>query len=283
MLLGQLLRETRLTLESHGILEASIEAELFLMKTLGLERSQLYSYLDKPVASEDIESLKLYLSRRFCGEPWPYICGYREFYGIKIRVNPSVFIPRPETELLVDLALDYAHMLSIDRQLFIADACTGSGAVAIALALHLPQAVVYATDISREALDTALLNCKDHSVDNRVILIEGNLLSEITTPLDIVVSNPPYIPSDDIYDLDRDVLSEPLIALDGGKDGLDIVRSLIPQVVMKLRKPGMFIMETFPDNSEEACTLFHAYAPKSSIALHLDFAGKQRAMLAKIY
>ena len=282
MTLGRLLEETRLSLESHGVEEASLEADLFLMKALGMDRSRLYSSPERPITLEESETLTGDLARRLSGEPWPYICGYREFYGIKMRVGPGVFIPRPETELLVDLVLELAGMFSADRPLHIADVGTGSGAIAVALAVHLPQAMVYATDISSRALEMAKLNCEDYRVEGRVILLEGNLLAPIPGPVDMVVSNPPYIPRADIPRLSKEVRSEPLDALDGGEDGLGVVRSLVPQAISKLGRPGGLIIEISPGQGKEVCTLAHSLAPKSSFTLHEDLAGRQRAMLAKI-
>ena len=286
MTLGRLLEETRLSLEPHGVEEASLEADLFLMKALGLDRSRLYSSPERPVTTEEREALDHDLSRRLSGEPWPYICGYREFYGLQMRVGPGVFIPRPETELLVDLALELAQEISrtlpADRQLRIADVCTGSGAIAVALAVHLPQAVVYATDISTHALKIAGLNSQDHHVEDRVALFEGDLLAPVIGQVDMVVSNPPYVPRADISHLTREVRSEPLIALDGGEDGLDVVRSLIPQAISKLHRPGGLIMEMSPEQGEEVCALARSLAPESSFALHKDLAGRQRAVLVRL-
>ena len=167
MTLARLLEETRLSLAGHGIEEATLEADLFLMKALGLDRAGLYSSPDRVVTPEERQTLARDLARRLNGEPWPYIGGYKEFYGLNIRVSSRVFIPRPETELLVDLALEAAGTFPADRPLRIADVCTGSGAIAVALAAHLPQAVVYATDISTLALDMAALNCRDHMVEGQ--------------------------------------------------------------------------------------------------------------------
>jgi release factor glutamine methyltransferase len=280
--LGRLLEETRLSLESHGVEEASLEADLFLMKALGLDRSRLYASPDRPVTLEERQTLARDLARRLNGEPWPYICGYREFYGLKIRVSPRVFIPRPETELLVDLALELARMFPADRSLHIADVGTGSGAIAVALAVHLPQAVVYATDIATQALEMARLNCADYQVEKRVYVLEGDLLSPVSGTLDMVVSNPPYIPRADLPYLSREVRTETLVALDGGDGGLEVIRSLIPQAISKLRRPGGLIMEISPGQGIEVCALARALVPEGSFTLHNDLAGRQRAMLAKI-
>ena len=282
MTLGRLLEEIRLSLESHGVEEASLEADLFLMKALGLDRSRLYSSPDRPVTLEEQQTLARDLARRLNGEPWPYISGYREFYGLNIRVSARVFIPRPETELLVDLALEFARTFPADWPVRIADVCTGSGAIAVALAMRLPQAVVYATDITTLALEMAKRNCEDYGVAERVTLLEGDLLSPVPGPLDIVVSNPPYIPRTELPYLAREVRTETLVALDGGENGLEVIRSLVPQALSKLRRPGGLIIEISPEQGEEVCSLARSVAPDGSFALHKDLAGRQRAVFAKI-
>lgn len=286
MTLGRFLEETRLSLESHGVEEASLEADLFLMKALGIDRSRLYSSPDRPVTLEERQTLARDLARRFNGEPWPYISGYREFYGLNLRVNSRVFIPRPETELVVDLALEFARELAgsfpADRPIRIADVCTGSGAIAIALAVHLPQAVVYATDISTQALETARLNCQDHGVEQRVTILEGDLLSQMQGPFDLVVSNPPYISRGDIPYLAREVRTETLVSLDGGEDGLEIIRSLVPQAISKLSRPGGLIMEISPEQGEEVCSLIRSVVSDGDCTLHKDLAGRQRVVFASL-
>jgi len=284
--LGRLLEETRLSLESHGVEEANLEADLFLMKALVLDRSRLYSSPERLVTNEERETLSSDLFRRLNGEPWSYICGYREFYGLRMKVGPGVFIPRPETELLVDLVIELTMELTetipVDRPFFIADVCTGSGAIAVALAVHLPQTVVYATDISPSALEMIRINSEEHHVEDRITVLEGLLLTPVLGQVDIVVSNPPYIPHADISQLTREVRSEPLAALDGGHDGLDVVRSLLPQAISKLRRPGAIIIEISPEQGDEVCSLARALAPNGDVTLHKDLAGRQRAMLIRI-
>ena len=282
MILGRLLEETRSFLESHGIEEASLEADLLLMKALRLDRSRLYSTPDKFTTLEERKILSHDLSRRLDGEPWPYICGYREFYGLEIKVEPGIFIPRPETELLVDLAREIAGTFPKDRAVRIADICTGSGAIAVALAVYLPQAVVYATDISPRALEMARLNIETHHMEDKITLLEGDLLTPVTEQVDIVVSNPPYVRQADIPYLTKEVCSEPLIALDGGEDGLDVVRSLVPQAITKLHGSGGLIMEISPEQGKEVYALARSLAPDGSFSLHEDLAGRHRALLARI-
>ena len=282
MILQQLLEETRSSLASHGIEEASLEADLLLMKAVGLDRSRLYSSPGRPVALEERETLSEDLARRLEGEPWPYICGYREFYGLDMAVGPGVFIPRPETELLVALALELARSMPTGRSIRIVDVCTGSGAIAVSLAVHLPRATVYATDVSARALETARLNCQRHGVERRVTVLEGNLLEPVPEAVDIVVSNPPYIPRAEMARLPREVGFEPREALDGGEDGLDAVRALVPQALERLREGGGLMVEISPTQGNEVRALAGGLLPQGSFKMVRDLAGKERALVARV-
>ena len=282
MTLLQLLEDTRSSLVSHGIEEASLEADLLLMKAVGLDRSRLYSHPDRPVALEERETLLGDLARRLEGEPWPYIRGQREFYGLDMAVGPGVFIPRPETELLVDLALEVASSLPPDRPIRIADACTGSGAIAVALAVHLPHATVYATDVSPHAIETARLNCRRHGVESRVTVLEGNLLEPVPDAVDIVVSNPPYIPRAEMALLPREVGFEPREALDGGEDGLEVVRELLPQALARLRKGGGLMVELFHTHGNQVRALAGRLLPEGSLRVVRDMAGRERVLVVRM-
>ena len=282
MTLGRLLEDTRSSLESSGVEDATLEADLLMMKALGLNRPLLYASPDRATTPEEREVLSKDLARRLSGEPLPYICGRREFYGMDFSVTPGVFIPRPETELLVELALEAAGSFSEQRSLRIADVCTGSGAIAVALAAHLPEATVYATDISEIALETAAFNSRSHGLEDRVVTIRGSLLEPLPEPVDIVVSNPPYVPSADIPTLSQEVRSEPREALDGGDDGLDFVRALISQARARLRRPGALIVEIAPFQAGPVLALAEAAYPSGECAIHRDLAGRERALFARI-
>ncbi|MBI2856188.1 MAG: peptide chain release factor N(5)-glutamine methyltransferase [Chloroflexi bacterium] len=282
MILKHLLGETRTSLAAGGVEEAPLEAELLLMKALGLNRASLYAYPERPVTREELNSLSRDLSRRLTGEPWSYISGHREFYGLDMAVGPGIFVPRPETELLVDLAIRMAGSLPRRRPLRIADVGTGSGAIAVALALHLPHAIVYATDVSTLALETARRNCMRHKVQERVVLMEGNLLGPVPEPVDLVVSNPPYIPREDIPYLPPEVRWEPPEALDGGVDGLEVIRSLITQALERLRQPGGLLVETSPQQADEVRFIAENMLPGHTFEIFRDLAGGERALWATI-
>ncbi len=278
MTLRQLLEDTRSSLASHGVEEAALEADLMLMKALDMDRPRLYASPERATTSGERQAVSRDVARRVAGEPWPYISGRREFYGMEIAVGPGVFIPRPETELLVDLALEIAGAFPADRPLRIADVCTGSGAIAVALAAHLPQATVYATDISLRALETARLNCERYGLRDRVIFGTGSLLEPVSRPVDIVVSNPPYVPTADIPHLAKEVLAEPPEALDGGADGLGVVRLLMPQALAKLSRPGALIVEISPAQAGEVLELARSVFPQAECSVHRDLAGRERAL-----
>ena len=281
MTLRQLLEDTRSSLASNGVDEATLEADLMLMKALDMDRPRLYASPERVTTPEEREVVSRDVARRLAGDPWPYISGHREFYGMDMAVGPGVFIPRPETELLVDLALEVANAFLSDRQLRIADVCTGSGAIAVALAARLPQATVYATDISAFALEATRLNSERYGLQDRLVLGMGSLLDPVPAQVDIVVSNPPYIPRKDIPYLEREVLAEPLEALDGGEDGLDMVKDLIIQALVKLRRPGALIVEISPVQASEVLHLAQSTFPQGESSIHKDLAGRERVLLAK--
>ena len=187
----------------------------------GIDRIQLYLDLDRELSPEKDEAFRQLLERRLSGEPAAYITGHREFYGLDFYVDPRVLIPRPESELLVEKALGLAqeHTLST-----IADVGTGCGAIAISLALKLPQAKIYATDISAPALEVARFNCQKHGVQ-KICLLQGDMLDPLPEPVDLIVANLPYVRESEL----AGVRFEPRLALDGGSDGLGKIRRLCRQ------------------------------------------------------
>ena len=283
MNLRGLLNETFSTLESSGWEEAYIEAELLVMKAVGITRPTLYASPELLITTQASKTLKEDLDRRLSGEPWAYISGYREFYGMKFSVNPGVFIPRPETELIVDLAIQFANDMNLtENTLDIADIGTGTGAIAIATSQHLPKASIYAIDISHKALETARTNCQMHKVQDRVTLLEGNLLEPLNTNVDIIISNPPYIPKNDIPNLPLEVRQEPLESLDGGLDGLDFIRAILRDGLQKLRIPGAFILEFSPVQTVEMHRLCNDMLNMYNWQILQDLASRDRILSVKV-
>jgi release factor glutamine methyltransferase len=222
---------------------AARDAELLLLHMMAAPRTLLFTDGGRAVGEREQEEYDLLIGRRLRGEPIQYITGEQEFYGLPLRVTPAVLIPRPETELLVEAALE---RLPKDKALRIVDVGTGSGAIAIAVAKHLPLVRVTAVDLSAAALEVALRNAERLGLAQRMHFIESDLLSAVLgeAPLDAVLSNPPYIPTADRGSLHRQVREhEPDMALFAGVDGLEIYRRLIPQAADALAPDGLLAME----------------------------------------
>ncbi|HSP65621.1 MAG TPA: peptide chain release factor N(5)-glutamine methyltransferase, partial [Candidatus Deferrimicrobium sp.] len=215
-------------LESHGSDSPRLDAELLAATALRVRRLDIYLQFDRPLDEEQLTAIRELVRRRGDGEPVAHITGEREFHGRPFKVSPEVLIPRPETELLVDLALQRAA----DRGdgVRIADVGTGSGCIAITLAAACPGAAVTATEVSAAARAVASANLRRHGLTDRVELLSGSWCQPLAgRTFDIVVSNPPYIVTAKIDTLARDVRHhEPVLALDGGADGLDAYRALFP-------------------------------------------------------
>lgn len=264
-------------LARHGVADASLEAEVLHRHALNADRAGFFATLQEPVGLSVSQTVDNLLHRRLAGEPLAYILGRREFYGLDFAVDEHVLVPRQETEILVDLALKAVADMGLERPL-IADVGTGSGAIAVALAKHLPCATVYATDISQEALDTASANCRAHDVSGRVWLLHGDLLAPLPGRVDIIVSNPPYIATGLLASLSPEVRREPRLALDGGPDGLDVVRRLLAQAPDRLKAGGRLIIELSPEQPRTVVELARGAMPNAEVAFARDLLGLVRAV-----
>ncbi|MDQ6847968.1 MAG: peptide chain release factor N(5)-glutamine methyltransferase, partial [Candidatus Dormibacteraeota bacterium] len=224
-------------LESRGSSSPRLDAELLAATALRIRRLDLYLQFDRPLEEAQLSTIRELVRRRGDGEPVAHITGEREFHGRAFAVSPDVLIPRPETETLVELALLRARGQAHDGDgLRIADVGTGSGCVAITLAAELPGAGVTATDVSDAALAVAAANLRRHGLTERVELLRGSWCDPLQgRAFDIVVSNPPYVPTAELDGLARDVRDhEPALALDGGGDGLEAYRALLPSMATVL-------------------------------------------------
>jgi len=223
---------------------AHLDAELLLLHTLQIPRVTLIAYPDRDLSPDQHALYQIAISRRLQLEPIQYITGEQEFYGLRLHVSPAVLIPRPETEHLVEAVL---ALLPANQPLKLADIGTGSGAIAIALAVHLPLAQITALDLSTEALAVATSNAREHNVANRIDFFESDLLAAVdnrTETFDALVSNPPYIPESDRATLHPQVREhEPATALFAGETGLDIYRRLVPQAFSALKPNGLLALE----------------------------------------
>jgi release factor glutamine methyltransferase len=219
-----------------------LTAEVLLAHVLKTTRVRLYVDIDRPLDKAELTAFRTLIERRLAGEPTQYLTGVREFYNRSFKVDPRVLIPRPETELLVEAAL---HALPRDAPGIALDVCTGSGCIAISLAAERPQATVFATDLSPDACTLARENAQALGVAERVTVLHGDLYAPLPpdTRFDVVVSNPPYIASREIPTLSAEVRREPHMALDGGPDGLVLIRKVIEGARRVLKPGGLLAME----------------------------------------
>ena len=282
MILRETLQSTRRTLCGAGIPDAAVEAELLMGHLLRMSRTQLYTQPEKDLTMAERDRLRDLVRRRLDREPAAYIVGCREFYGVDFLVDCRTLIPRPETELLVERAIEAARcMRGPERRITIADIGTGCGAVAISLALAMPWAEIYATDASASALQVAEMNCRRHAVDGQVRLLHGNLLEPLPQPVDMVVANLPYVKDDELGDLAPEIrYYEPMLALAGGEDGLDVIRKLLEQMPGKISGQACFLLEVGEGQAHMTASLVRGYFPEASVGLITDLAGIERVVIA---
>ncbi len=273
------IRQTHQTLDQSGIPDARLEAEVMVMTVMRMTRQNIFSEQESEVAAHQAQELAGVVAQRLERVPLAYILGYREFYGINVAVTPDVLIPRPETEGIVEHTLFMALMGMETRELTIADVGTGSGAIAVNLAIHLPAARIYAVDISEPALDVAAYNIRAHAVADRVRLGHGDLLEPLPEPVDVIVANLPYIPTARIPTLQPEVRQEPPTALDGGPDGLDLVRRLLAQAPAKLNAPGIILLELDPEQFPAAEATARQHFPNAEITAEQDLTRRDRIMV----
>jgi len=249
------------------------------MSLMGMRRPDIYANQETEFAPQQERELASMVERRLAREPLAYILGYREFYGISLLVTPSVLIPRPETETMVEHALFMALMGMETAELVIADVGTGCGAIAVSLAIHLPAARIYALDCADSALDVAAYNIRSHNVADRVTLAKGDLLEPLPEPVDLIVANLPYIPTGRIGTLQPEVQWEPREALDGGPDGLEIIGRLIAQAPRKIKDQATILLELDPDQVPAAEELARQHLPEAATSLEKDLAGRDRVFV----
>ncbi len=270
----QVLARARRVLAAGNIEDAPLEADLLLRDTLKISRVQLYSELDRELSREQEKTFWRQIQRLLNHEPAAYITGHREFYGLDFYVDSSVLIPRPESELLVEKALELAkkHILST-----VADVGTGCGAIAISLALGLPQVRIYALDISTSALRVTLANCRKHGIARRVCLLAGDMLDPLPEPVDLIVANLPYVRASELGSTNTTGF-EPRLALDGGPDGLGVIRRLCLQAGDKLRPGGQLLLEIGEGQGGALTTFLHGLFPSAGVEVSPDLSGIDRVV-----
>ncbi len=278
--LGRLLTWTADFLKEKGADSPRLDAEVLLAHARGCQRIELYTAFEEEAPEALRESFRDLVRRRAAGMPVAYLVGSREFFSLSFDVTTDVLIPRPETELMVVRALDLAKELE-DGRLKIADVGTGSGILAICCAKYLPTSSITALDISPAALEVAKSNAVKHEVNTQIEFIASDLFAArpAKPEFDLILSNPPYVASEEMATLDREVRSyEPRLALDGGVHGTEIIERFIPQAVERLRPGGWLLMEVGPGNSQRVEQLLAA-APGMTLRKTIsDLAGLPRVV-----
>lgn len=272
-------------LEEAKIADAKRDAETLLLYLEKADRTFLYVHRNDATDEYRADAYFGLIHRRAAGEPLQYILGSQEFMGLNFAVNPSVLIPRQDTETLVELALKRAGEKK--RSLSILDMCCGSGAIAVSMAHFLPKAKITACDISLEALEVARGNAARNGLNGRIEFRESDLFFmtkrkktvRIKDSFDMILSNPPYIPTQDIDTLQTEVRDhEPIKALDGGSDGLDFYRRIAEDAFGSLKKDGLMFLEIGCDQAEAVTSLLSGAGYYSEIEVHKDLTGLDRVI-----
>jgi release factor glutamine methyltransferase len=277
--IGEALANGTRRLAAVGVESARLDADLLLADALGVSRAALLARRPEPLPEAAWARFEARLDRRAAREPLAYILGWKEFYGLSFEVSPAVLIPRPESELLVEEAL--AHLArepqAHTRTPRVADVGTGSGCLAVAIAVHAPQARLVAVDQSAAALALARRNAARHAVLGQVRFVRGDLLSGVRGPLDVVVANLPYVAAEELAGLMPEVRRyEPRVALDGAADGLALLRPLVTQAAGRLAPGGLLLLEVAAGQAGRVADLLLATGAFAEVATRRDLAGVER-------
>jgi release factor glutamine methyltransferase len=269
---------------SEGIDRPRTNAELLLGAVLNVRKIDLYLDRDRILTPQQVEKFGQFVQERLSGKPVQYILGSTEFFGFELKVNPSVLIPRPETETLVETVLE--NLRGVDRPRII-DLGTGSGAIAISLAKHLTGSHVYATDVSLEALKVAQDNARRHNVQEQIELLSGDLFEplkgrKLEGTINCVVSNPPYVSAEEFETLPKEVKDfEPIVALKTDEQGLSFHRKIAQNSLDFLSPGGILALEVGLGQSSKAADLIRTQDGFNRIEIRKDLGGIERVVLAR--
>jgi release factor glutamine methyltransferase len=268
----------------------TLAAELLLLHVLGRDRTWIYAHPEQEIPAADAARFLGLIARRAAGEPTQHLTGKQEFWGLEFEVSPEVLIPRPETEHVIEVALDRLAVRELragrkptltGEGLQIADIGTGSGCIAVALAKELPGSTIFATDISSPALAVSRRNAMRHKVTNQIQFLEGNLLDMVATQFDLIASNPPYVGRREAGALTREVRDhEPEIALYGGEEGYELYADLIAQAAAHLKPGGLLVLELGHNSLPAVQPLLDA-PTWTNVGVTNDLAGIPRVLAAE--
>lgn len=280
--IGRALATARQRLKEAGCETARLDAEVLLAHALAVSRSWLFAHPERILLPEEASTFESLVKRRAQHEPVPYLVGHKAFYGLDFTVDRRVLIPRPETEILVDHALEFLTWRCQEADggealVRIADVGTGCGAIAVTLALKCSSARIYAIDLSADALAVAAQNVWRYGVGEQVTLIEGDLLEPLPEPVDLITANLPYVAEADWASLAPDIVQyEPRLALDGGPDGLSLIGRLLVQAPPLLRPRGAILLEIGRDQGEAVRRMALRQFPQATVIVIRDYADLDR-------
>lgn len=269
------LAKARATLTTAGIPLPWLDAEILVAHVLKSSRERLRSHPDRQLTVAQRARLRRLTTRRAARVPVPYLVGVREFYGYRFRVTPAVLIPRPSSELLVELAVGWLKTHPNARRVI--DLGTGSGAVAISVAKAVPQVRIEARDVSARALRVADDNIARHRLRRRITTVRADLLRG-AAPADVILANLPYIPEALRRVRPRELEYEPALALDGGKDGLSLIRTAVAQAPAAVKPGGLVLFECDPAQARRIVRLAQGHWPAAEVSVHKDLAGLNRVV-----
>jgi len=278
--LQQLRRQAAEQLAAADVDAPQLTAEVLLAHVLGISRTQLLAQFDAGLTLDEASRFKAELARVLRDEPLAYVVGHREFYDLDLITDRRALIPRPETECLIESALE---RLADHPAPLIADIGTGCGAIAVTLARHLPRARVIATDISTEAVELARENAARHGVIDRIEFRVGNLLEPVTEPLDLLAANLPYIDDKDWPFLQKTIRGhEPKVAFLGGPDGLDLIRGLLSSAPRVVKPGGLILLEIGAYQGDDVTAIARQHFPAAQISIRPDYGGLDRLCVIEV-
>ncbi len=269
------LATTRAALAKADIPYPWLDAEILVAHVLHSSRERLHSHPERLLTTSQRARLHRLTNRRLARVPVPYLLGEREFYGHMLKVTPAVLIPRPSSELLVELAIDWLKTHPQARRVI--DLGTGSGAVAIAVAMAVPQVRIEARDVSARALRVAAENVARYRLRRRITTVQADLLRGAASA-DVILANLPYIPEALRRVRPKELDYEPALALDGGKDGLDLVRAALAQAPAAVKPGGLVLFECDPAQTRRIIRLALGHWPSAQVSVHKDLAGLDRVV-----
>ena len=276
--LCRILRNNIEYLKKHNIENNNLKAKILLANVLNVKKEYLLINSKQELKEEDKTKYENYIKELIKGKPLQYITNRQEFMGLNFYVDENVLIPQPDTEILVENVIEIASMMKKNK---ILDMCTGSGCIAISLAKNINNTQITAVDISKDALKIANKNAVNNRVENKIKFVQSDMFSNIDKKFDIIVSNPPYIETQKISKLEKEVQNEPHIALDGGTDGLDFYRIIVNDAYEFLNENGYLLLEIGYNQQNSVTQLLEKTEKYKNIKTIKDLGGNYRVVIAR--